>query len=34
MYKQPSIEEIIEFVKDNKKNINEVISIMTDMYKK
>lgn len=34
VYKQPSVEEIIEFVKDNKTNINEVINIMTEIYKK
>lgn len=34
VYKQPSIEEIIDFVKDNKTNINEFINIMTEMYKK
>ena len=34
VYKQPSIEEIIDFVKNNKTNINEVINIMTEMYKK
>ncbi|WP_283624797.1 DUF4145 domain-containing protein [Clostridium butyricum] len=34
VYKQPSIEEIIEFVINNKDNINKVISVMNDMYKK
>lgn len=34
VYKQPSIEEIIQFVKKNRENINQVISIMNDIYKK
>ncbi|WP_315081529.1 HepT-like ribonuclease domain-containing protein [uncultured Clostridium sp.] len=34
VYKQPSVEEVIEFVKDNKNNINEVINIITEIYKK
>lgn len=33
VYKQPSIEEIIEFVKQNRNNINEVLNIMINMYK-
>lgn len=33
VYKQPSIEEIIEFVKQNRDNINEVLNIMINMYK-
>lgn len=33
VYKQPSVEEIIEFVRSNKSNINEVISIMEKIYK-
>lgn len=34
VYKQPSVEEIIEFVKNNKPNIEEAINIMTETYKK
>lgn len=34
VYKQPSTEEVIEFIKENKQNINAVIEIMTDIYKK
>lgn len=34
VYKQPSTEEIIEFIKVNKDKINEVIKIMTDLYNK
>lgn len=34
VYKQPSTEEIIEFIKVNKDKINEVIKIMTDIYNK
>lgn len=34
VYKQPSIEEIIDFIKNNKVNINEVINIMTRLYRK
>lgn len=34
VYKQPSVDEIIEFVKNNKLNIEEVINIMTEAYKK
>lgn len=34
VYKQPSVDEIIEFVKNNKLNIEEVINIMTETYKK
>ena len=34
VYKQPSIEEIIQFIKKNRENINQVISIMNDIYKK
>lgn len=34
VYKQPSIEEIIDFIKNNKGNINEVINIMTRLYRK
>lgn len=34
VYKQPSTEEIIEFVKTNRDNINEVIDIMVEVYKK
>ncbi|NEU04333.1 MULTISPECIES: HepT-like ribonuclease domain-containing protein [Clostridium] len=33
VYKQPSAEEIIEFIKDNKNNIDEVVNIMIKMYK-
>lgn len=34
VYKQPSTEEIIEFVKDNKDKMTEVINIMVEIYKK
>lgn len=34
VYKQPSIEEIILFAKKNRGNIDRVIGIMNDMYKK
>lgn len=34
VYKQPSVEEIIEFINNNKDNINQVIRIMNNMYKK
>lgn len=34
VYKQPSTEEVIEFIQENKQNINAVIEIMTDIYKK
>lgn len=33
VYKQPSTEEIIQFVIQNKKKINAVVNIMSDMYK-
>lgn len=33
VYKQPSTEEVIEFVKENKENINKVLEIMVRMYK-
>lgn len=34
IYKQPSTEEIIEFTLNNKHKINEMVNIMSNMYKK
>lgn len=34
VYKQPSIEEIIDFIKLNRDKIYEVVNLMTEMYKK
>ena len=33
VYKQPSTEEILTFINENRENINEVVDIMISMYK-
>lgn len=33
VYKQPSTEEIISFINENREKIDEVVDIMVSMYK-